>query len=302
MLQRLLLELGPCLLGGLWLGQRWPALPERLAGPLLGWGMPLSLVALLLRAGLRPAEGTAALLTLVLCGGGLLLSCRWPWLRRQLQHPSLQLGAVVGNTAYFGLPVAMALLPPAAMGTAVAYDLAATLLVWGLGPALLTGERLRCRPLARALAHSPASRALGLALLAGLTPWSHQLGELLWMPARLVLLLALTIVGIHLGQLLRQPRSSRTSPWHLLPALTIKLLLFPAAMLALSLLTPLPALARQAVVLQAAAPTAMSVVLLAEHGNGRETIPAARLVLWSTLLALVSVPLWWALLQATVAM
>ena len=45
MLLKLLLELGPCLLGGLWLGRRWPALPARLAGPLLGWGMPLSLAA-----------------------------------------------------------------------------------------------------------------------------------------------------------------------------------------------------------------------------------------------------------------
>ena len=113
------------------------------------------------------------------------------------------------------------------------------------------------------------------------------------MPARLVLLLALTIVGIHLGQLLRQPQGSRPSPWRLWPALTIKLLLFPAAMLALSLLTPLPTLARQAVVLQAAAPTAVAMLLLSEaRGPGDDSAWAAALVLWSTAIALVSVPLW----------
>jgi predicted permease len=77
--------------------------------------------------------------------------------------------------------------------------------------------------------------------------------------------------------------------------LTIKLLLFPAAMLALSLLTPLPALARQAVVLQAAAPTAVAVLLLSEAspaGNDGSSSRAATLVLWSTAIALGSVPLW----------
>jgi len=49
---RVLLELAPCLLAGLWLGRWQPQWPERLAPPLLRWGMPVSLVALLLRAGL----------------------------------------------------------------------------------------------------------------------------------------------------------------------------------------------------------------------------------------------------------
>jgi hypothetical protein len=55
------------------------------------------------------------------------------------------------------------------------------------------------------------------------------------------------------------------------------------------------------VVLQAAAPTAISVLLIAEaaeaQGRADEAAPAAALVLWSTLAALVSVPLWWLLLQ-----
>jgi predicted permease len=63
-------------------------------------------------------------------------------------------------------------------------------------------------------------------------------------------------------------------------------------MLALSLLVGLPPIARDAVVLQAAAPTAVAVLLLAEAA-GRDVQDAARLVLWSTAIALVSVPLWW---------
>jgi predicted permease len=49
---------------------------------------------------------------------------------------------------------------------------------------------------------------------------------------------------------------------------------------------------RHAVVLQAAAPTAISVLLIAE-ASGMHQDRTAHLVLWSTLLALVSVPFWW---------
>ena len=294
-LLRLLLEVLPCLLLGVLLEWRWPKLSRQLSPPLIRYGVPLSVLGMLLRSGLERSMLWAGLLALVGIGAGLAL-LRWlPGLRQLLPLPALRLGAVAGNTAYFGFPVVMALLPPAAMGTAVAYDLAATLLIWGLGPVLLTGERLQGRPLVRALANSPASRALVLALLVGLTPWSQQLGALLVVPARLVLLLALTILGIHLGPLLRQPPSERVNPWLLWPALTIKLMLFPAAMLALSLLTPLPALARQTVVLQAAAPTAVAVLLLSEAnsaGDNGSSARAAALVLWSTAIALGSVPLW----------
>jgi hypothetical protein len=256
-LLRLLLEVLPCLLLGVLLEWRWPKLSRRLSPPLIRYGVPLSVLGMLLRSGLERSMFWAGLLALVGIGAGLAL-LRWlPGVRQLLPLPALRLGAVAGNTAYFGFPVVMALLPPAAMGAAVAYDLAATLLIWGPGPALLTGERLQGRPLLRALAHSPA-----------------------------------------LGPLLRQPASERVNPWRLWPALTIKLLLFPAAMLALSLVTPLPPLpplARQAVVLQAAAPTAVAVLLLSEaspNGSDGSSARATAMVLWSTAIALGSVPLW----------
>ena len=60
---------------------------------------------------------------------------------------------------------------------------------------------------------------------------------------------------------------------------------------------------RQALVLQAAAPTAMSVLLLAEASDaqdagGPEPLPAARLVLWSSGAAALSLPLWFQLTAA----
>ena len=224
---QLFLELAPCLICGMALGRLAPQLPTLLSPPLLRWGVPISLVGLLLKAGIQSGNGQAALFTLVLTGGGLLLTQRWPWLQRALPVRSLQLGAMVSNTAYFGLPVALALLPPQALSFSITYDL----------------------------------------------------------------------VG-HTGN---------TSD--LRPALVIKLLALPGLTLLGTWVLGMTGPLRDALVLQAAAPTAMSVLLLAEASQekGRESIPAAQLVLWSTVLSLASVPLWWWLLaqplrQATVAM
>ena len=48
-----LLELVPALLLGVLLARRWPELAARLAPPLVRWGVPFSLMGLLLRSGLQ---------------------------------------------------------------------------------------------------------------------------------------------------------------------------------------------------------------------------------------------------------
>jgi len=290
--QRLLLELVPCLLLGMALGRAFPHLSARLAGPLIQWGVPVSLVGLLLRAGMGPNLALSGLLGLVGPGLGLLVIARVPWLAQRIATGPLRLGAVVGNTAYWGVPVAMALLPPAAIAHAITFDIAATLFTWNVGPLLLEGRIDSLRQLGQRLLHNPASQGLVVALVLQQTPWRGVVGQWLWWPARLVLLLALTMVGLRLGMMLRLPLA-RPQPG-LLATLAAKLLLAPALMLLLARVVGLPAEARTAVVLQAAAPTALAVLLLAE-ASGREVESAASLVLASTALALVSVPLWWVL-------
>jgi predicted permease len=257
--------------------------------------VPFSLTGLLLRAGVDWRYGQVALLALVAVALGLLL------VRGCFRGPHEQLAAVVGNTAYFGIPATLALLPPQAVGYAISYDLAATLFTWCLGPLLLAGERLQPQPLLRALAASPASRGLVAATLLQVTPWSGVLAGWLWWPARVVVLLSLLLVGMRLAQ-----RTAIQLPRRLWPVLAVKLLVFPLALLGLCLLlarTPmaLPPLAMAAVVLQAAAPTAVAVLLLAEATPQRPAAmaqAAAGLVMVSTLLALLTVPLWARLLAS----
>ena len=298
---RLLFELAPCLICGMGVARLTPQLPERLAPPLLRWGVPISLVGLLLKGGLHSGNLQAALFSLVLTLGGLLLTQGWPVLQRSLPQRSLQLGAVVGNTAYFGLPVALTLLPPEALSFSITYDLVGTLVTWSLGPLLLDGARVRPRQRMGQLLQSPVVQAVLVAAPLLVSPWRDPIAAVLWWPARLVLWLMLALVGMRLGLLLGQPQR----PDGLGLAVLLKLVALPAVALVATVLLGWAPVLRDALVLQAAAPTAMAVVLLAEASQqkSRESIPAAQLVLWSTLIAMLSVPLWALLLtQLTVAM
>ena len=112
-----------------------------------------------------------------------------------------------------------------------------------------------------------------------------------------MIVLALLLLGMRLGVMLRSGEVNARALQVLRPALLAKLLLLPAVMWALAAITAQPPLVRDVLVLQAATPTAISVLLIAE-ASSRDVSEAAGLVFASTLLALFSVPLWWLLLQA----
>ena len=294
---RFVSELIPSLLVGLLLGLRFPQLSSRLAAPLVNWGVPLSLVGLLLRSGMGRELLVSGAMAALVNGAGLLLLLGCSPLRRSIPHGGLQLGAVVGNTGYFGIPVALALLPPQALGAAIAYDLAGTLLSWTLGPRLVAAAGQGRRSFRRDLGQSPATHGFLLAVVLQLTPWQAPLAALRWWPARMVLLLALLLVGMRWGVMLNQGEIQPGFNWRpLAPALLFKMLLLPLLFAILGRLLALPAGVADALVLQAAAPTAISVLLMAE-AEGEGVNAAAGLVLISTAMALITVPLWWWLLS-----
>ena len=229
----------------------------------MNWGVPLSLVGLLLRSGMGRELLVSGAMAALVNGAGLLLLLGWAPLRRSIPHGGLQLGAVVGNTGYFGIPVAGALLPPASLGHSISYDLVGTLITWSVGPLLVQGLAFDARRALAVLWGSPACKGLAIALLLHLSPWGAELGRLLWWPSQL-LLLALSVVGRRLGVSLRQGVSlAPGEAWPLGGAVAFKLLAMPLLMVALTRLIPLPLAVRDAVVLQAAAPTAVSALLLA---------------------------------------
>lgn len=298
-------ELIPTLLLGAWLGWIRPTWADGFTPWMLRWGMPLSLAGLLLRAGLDPGLLWVAIGTALVCGLAVLGLQLMPGLERWLPQRTMRLGAVVGNTGYLGLPIALALLPPATLPVSISIDLVGTLITWGLGPGLLhtaaAGAPFRMLQL---LWRSPAMRGVLLAVPIAITPWRPLLAAWLWWPARGMLWLLLVLIGTRLADLLRRlPDPDHPGDWRQpWPAMLFKLVIWPALVAALAMGLSLPWPTFAAVVLQAATPSAMSVLLLAEGvpepQRQREVAAAARLVLLSTVLSAVTLPLWWGVIQA----
>ena len=293
---RLLLELLPSLVVGFWIGRRQPLIGQRIAAPLVRFGVPISVMGLLLKGGLSLQMLEAA--GLAVAAIGLMQTLIWsaPLLQKPLHHRSNKLGCCVGNTAYVGIPVALALLPAEALPISIGYDLGATLLTWSIGPLLLAqpGEHNN-RPindLVNSLSSSPAMKGLLGALVVVATPWASEVASMLWLPSRIVIVLALTVVGMRLGSVWsegsdQQPPTSTG----ITTATLIKLVGFPVVMFVLTSALNLKPVMVQALTLQAAAPTAISILLIAEAVRHDQSV-AASLVLRTTILAAVSTPIW----------
>ncbi len=292
------LELIPCLSLGYLIGRFKPGLAGKIAHPLINFGVPISLMGLLLKSGLNGRLFHAFLIALIAIGLMILLIIYTPKLRDLLGSRTLFLGSIFGNSGYFGIPASLSLLPDQALNFSIGYDLGATMIIWSLGPIFMRKDsfegdfkgQLRC--LFNALIKSPASKGLIGAVLIQCTPWSNQIASALWIPSRIVIVFALLIVGIRLGWMASSNESNVEDLGVLLSlSLWLKLIVLPALMLALSMLFDLPTIMRNALVLQAATPTAISVLLLAES-SGSQPAVAADLVLRSTILAIISVPAW----------
>ncbi len=108
-----------------------------------------------------------------------ILNCL-PVLRNFIPNRSLQLGSGFGNTAYFGIPVSLALLPNHSLIYSVGFDLGATLLIWTLGPILLTesskelNQNKYWHNFMKAISSSPAIKGLIGALLIKSSPWNEK--------------------------------------------------------------------------------------------------------------------------------
>jgi len=299
----LLAELIPCLLIGYLLGRFKKDLSLTISRPLMSYGIPISLMGILLKSGLELPLIESALLALVAIGILMTLLNCLPGIKNLIPNRSLQLGSAFGNTGYFGIPVSLALLPNHALIYSIGFDLGATLVIWSIGPILLThpsnvlSSNRYWKNFIKAVVSSPAVKGLIGALIVHLSPWDEQITDLLWIPSRVVIVLALVIVGMRLSWF-RKANLSRIKIQltSIKNALIMKLVGLPVIMLIISAAIRLPNVMREALVLQSAAPTAISVLLISQAAS-RDEEEATSLVVLSTIIALISIPLWLMILR-----
>ena len=299
----LLSELIPCLLIGYLLGRFKENLSLTISRPLISYGIPISLMGILLKSGLELPLIESAALALVAIGFLMTILNRLPSVNNLIQNRTLQLGSAFGNTGYFGIPVSLALLPDHALIYSIGFDLGATLVIWSLGPILLTdpskvlSSNRYWKNFIKGIFSSPAVKGLIGALIIHSSPWDEQITDLLWIPSRVVIVLALVIVGMRLSWL-RKANLSRIKNQitSIKNALIIKLVGLPVIMLIISSAIRLPSVMREALVLQAAAPTAISILLISQAAS-RDEKEATSLVVFSTITALISIPAWLLILR-----
>ncbi len=246
---------------------------------------------------LRIAGTAAAVVLLGLAAAGLW--CRLARLPGP-QAGALVLAAAFPNATYLGLPVLEATFGPWARAVAIQFDLyACTPLLLSLGIALAAawgraGEATH--PLGALLRVPPFWAALAGTLLglAGV-PLPPALAELLGLMGAAVVPLMLLALGLALRW--RAGAAGRAGPLLrlLAPALALRLLLLPAAGWAVARALGLGPPLLAPTVLEAAMPSMVFGVVLADR-YGLDAALYAALVTVSTTLAFLTLPLWHALL------
>ena len=280
---------------GFFLGKKNPKISEYIARPLIRFGIPLSVMGLLLKEGIDINLIKSAFLAFSIIGFLVLLINICPIFKKRLPNYTLQLAGLIGNTSFLGIPIAMALLPSKTINFTIGFDLGTTLFAWIFGPFFLQEKSLdnnipHIKRLLNALINSPASRGIIGVLLAYIFQIDEILGNFLWIPARIVIALAIIIVGTRLGLITNQKGKFFDLDEEIKFSILLKLFILPLIIFLVSKLLDFNFNQSAAVILQAGTPTAISTILMAEAYRIKQKI-ASKILFTTTLISLVTIPL-----------
>jgi len=283
------------LIFGFFLGKKNPKISEYIARPLIRFGIPLSVMGLLLKEGIDINLIKSAFLAFSMIGFLIIQINIFPIFKKRLPNYTLQLAGLIGNTSFLGIPIAMALLPSKTINFTIGFDLGTTLFAWIFGPFFLQEKSLannipNIKGLLNALINSPASRGIIGVLLAYIFQIDEILGNFLWIPARIVIALAIIIVGTRLGLITNQKGKFFDLDEEIKFSILLKLFILPFIIFLVSKLLNFDFNQSSAVILQAATPTAISTILMAEAYGIKQKI-ASKILFTTTLISIITIPL-----------
>ena len=280
---------------GFLIGKRKPKFSELIALPLIKYGIPLSVMGLLLKEGIDLDLIKTALIAFLSIGFLIVLINYFSIFKTILPNYSLQLAGLIGNTSFLGIPIALALLPTNTINFTIGFDLGTTLFAWIFGPFFLqnktnSNKNLNFKELLKAILNSPASRGIIGVLIAYLLGLENVLGDYLWIPARIVIFLAIVIVGTRLGIITNSKTKFFNLNKEIKYSIILKLFILPLIIFIISKILGFNLNETSAVVLQAGTPSAVSTILMAEAYKTNQKI-AAKILFTTTLISIITIPI-----------
>ena len=214
---------------------------------------------------------------------------------------SSQLAGLIGNTSFLGIPIAIALLPTDTINLTIGYDLGTTMFSWIFGPYFLQHSNsnysfLNFRKLLFSIFSSPASKGIIGALIIYLLGLENVMEDLLWLPARLVIYLAIIVVGSRLGIITNGKKIIFHLKERIKFILLLKLFLLPLFIYIVCQILNFKKVDTIALVLQAGTPSAISTILMAEAYKVKREL-AAKALFITTIFSTVTIPLIFLLLN-----
>ena len=205
-------------------------------------------------------------------------------------------GTALGNVGFFGLPIVTALLPEykeAAVYSSL-FVLSMNLIIFTAGAYAVTGKKEYMSIKGIVLNPTTISVVVALILYAFNVEFESSMGKFGPMLSDAVALLgkmttpvSMIILGIRLGA---SSLKRVFTNYHAYLVSAVKLVVFPLMCFAIVYFTPLPYSMRAAIVILACAPCASVLLNLSEMLGGEQEY-AANVVLISTLLCVVTIPL-----------
>ncbi len=251
-------------------------------------------MGLLLKEGIDINLIKSAFLAFSLIGCLITLINIFPIFKNRLSNYTLQLAGLIGNTSFLGIPIAIALLPTTTINFTIGFDLGTTLFAWIFGPFFLQESSQNknipnIKALLNALINSPASRGIIGVLIAYFFQLEEILGNYLWIPARIVIALAIIIVGTRLGIITNQKGKFFEIDEEIKFSILLKLFILPFIVFLTSKFLNFDFYQSSAVILQAGTPTAISTILMAEAYGVKQKI-ASKILFTTTLISIVTIP------------
>ncbi len=217
-----------------------------------------------------------------------------PITRQNFPNYSLQLAGIIGNTSFLGIPIAMALLPTTIINFTIGFDIGTTLFAWIFGPILLQKEKSQSskydlKKLSLSILNSPASKGTLGALFIYLISLDNYIGEILWIPTRIVIFLAIIVVGTRLGIITKKKINLFNLNKNIRNSIILKLILFPILIYVTTIIFKFERLEVLALVLQAGTPSAISTILMAEAYRTQQDL-AAKMLFLTTIYSIITIP------------